>query len=481
MWKFSRTFLKSLLLGYIYVLSYYIWFKLSWDTIVYAFVHVSISSVLLALILIKMKKSTREQKFSMASITMWITSIYFQVSSIKYAGQFYIGLISNNNERLMGSMLIAASMFSALVVWSVINGRRKRDYYNTNFINVNKCVVWIFTFLWMYINIKQYLNDPVSIYFKKAENTSMSIFLDVIENVILAILILISLIKLEERNKAVVISISGHSIVSIKHRGYGPLLLLIGVFIFNAIVNGQRSAMFIPVFGTIIGFIVLRKISIDSIAKLTCYIPIIYLLFSLLAFSVSGRLVNTDNSATAETLAYRCDLSDFAYTIAKFTSGEDHSIESVREGILMAVPSFTGIQKSDIEFGGQYDKILNAANLTITDYSDTLFSMGASIGGYVGVFILYILFIIYLEFIDKWMSSCGFVGLCLKLAAFRYFVFIELSWVSFFSTTFHAIIGLIVAWIIVKVLLIMGIITVKPESNAYEMNMHKKSKYLQRI
>lgn len=181
----------------------------------------------------------------------------------------------------------------------------------------------------------------------------------------------------------------------------------------------------------------LRKVKdFIFLKRMVSILPLGVAVFSSIVFLASDRF-QTNDTLFMSNLVYRFDMTDFAITEAERTTFKDYSIDSILEPIQLAIPGrFSTRDKTAIQKDNQYKKVLAASGLYINaDYNDTVFSMGAEIGGYLGFFLLPIWLLIYYELLDRWITSKGEIGNICKLSIIPYFCGAENVWQKFILDT----------------------------------------------
>ena len=89
-------------------------------------------------------------------------------------------------------------------------------------------------------------------------------------------------------------------------------------------------------------------------------------------------------------------------------------------------------------------------NVVSSDYSDTVFSMGAQLLGFIGMFLIFLLFIYYFDWLSKKILKQKKIGITLFVAVMNYFIMIENSWNKFLSATRNMLMLLLVSYAIMR-------------------------------
>jgi len=404
-----------------YVILFYVFFKISMESILWSFMHATISSIILWNILYKSEKRFNKGKFSIASIFLIVFSVYFQISSVKYSQLYlYRSFISDNNVRFMGSLYVGIILYFSTELWYFLRFKKDDNINKINKLNkqfrINWSTIFFAELLMMTYFLYSYIKNPISPYLR-SYNISLSP-LDQLINILISIILALILCSIVFYFK--------------KKGGYILLFLFILVFFLKALTSGSRSAFIVPLLGILIGLLFLRKISFNLFKRAIIYGPLCIVLLSIVFFTISGRVAQGDYEKYAHQISYRFDLSDFPLTLLKENPKNPFSLKPIAEALQLSIPAFLNKNKMSIIENSSYKKLLYSENLTGVDYTDSIFTMGIEIAGWTGFMLLLPLFVIFFELYDVSISKMGNFGLIMKILTYYFYIRIEYIWPTLF-------------------------------------------------
>ena len=404
-----------------YVILFYVFLKISMDSILWSFMHATISSIILWNILYKSEKRFNKDKLSITSIFLIVFSIYFQLSSIKYSQLYlYRGFISDNNVRFIGSLYVGIILYFSTELWYFLRFKKGNNINKISELNKQFRINWLTIFfaelLMMTYFLYVYIKNPISPYLRSYNIllSPLDQFINILISIILA-LILCSIVFYFKRKG-----------------GYILIFLFILIFFLQALISGSRSAFVAPLLGILIGLLFLKKISFNLFKRAVVYGPLCIILLSIVFFTVSGRVAQGEYEIYAHQIAYRFDLSDFPLTLLKENPKNSFSLKPIAEALQLSIPAFLNKNKMSIIENSSYKKLLYSANLIGTDYTDSFFSMGVEIAGWTGFMLSLPLFVIFFELYDAGISKLGIFGLIMKILTYYFYTRIEYIWPTLF-------------------------------------------------
>lgn len=429
--------------GLIYVIIYFVLYKLDYSTFAYCIGQVILASILLSIFFARLDSNSEYSCFSIVDIMIWMVLIYYYVASIKYPTIFFYEYNSDPSFRFWACFIVfIACLIPLLLCHSAPIKLNKIGKYN-----VSPILIWGYiAFLAFYKII-----SPSAIYGTgKTIVTSEEILSMVVINSLNAIFLTAAVQQIKPRDIPRTYKL-GNLKLTIRYRNYLSVVCIIFIYLYGAILTGQRSSMFLPLFQIITLLLMSGIIKVKTIVTITAIVPIAYIVYSSIVFAVSGRLgVGANLQSVATTLGYRCDLADFPNQIAANAKlGSLGAWQTIKEGFLNAVPSFLGINKATFQRGGGggYDSLMQLVGLGTTDYGSSVFAMGASVGGYIGIIFSLFLLVIFEQFVERVIvRHSNDAVFYLSILAY-YFIQIEIYWTNIFSKVLWAFLSITLCWV----------------------------------
>ena len=452
-----KTFLEYFILGHVYIILYYISFRLPEKYFIYSSVHMIMASILLTVYSDSLRIQYLKKSYSIVTSMLWMIVIYFYVAAIKYPTCFFLVVNFNSNPifRLEGSCIIAASTLIAII----INKNGTIILGNDDIFQVKDYVLLIFICVMFYTNILHPQMIHSAGYFNED-----SVFMQIFKEGLNALFIIIAFYNTINANVKISIKLSGGKRLPVG-RKHIYLFIILFIYLVGAIITGRRTTLIMPV--ALVLSMMQREYIIKpkTIIHITALIPIIYILISVLSFHVSKRL-GEDASSYAAVLGYRLDLADFANEIASRTNihtrnAKEILFDGMKSFFPTAIANHIGIDKTAVQrgYGGAYDELMSIAGLTTVDYGSNAFVMGATVAGYIGmVFMLPIITVVYRMVEHLFNRYFRHKSVFIGILSF-YYLKIEMLWVSFFPRILWCVIICIFASIIMKIMYFAKAIT----------------------
>ena len=433
-----KVVLESLFWTYTYVIIIFFISDFSIERLIYSFLHATLAGLLLGSILSKMEKSSNDDKFSLASITLLITVFYFQLSSIKYVrdSAYLEFLIDSEPKRFIISIIGGLIIGISIEIWWRLN-RKRTVKIDAQRYKVNNLYFWIGLAIYIFSQNDIYSINYIPIYLRSEIllKSSMEQFFDVIITTMQYFLIFVSVINIQRG----------------KIRTYIPLVVLLGLFIINASITGHRSALAIPIIAIFYSLLLFKRIEFYWFRELILIAPIGTILVSLVVFIISGRYGDVAINTIVQDLSYRFDLSDYPLALIEQLNYFWIDLDIIFDGIVMIIPSLFYENKLDYFALSAKEVLLNGTNLQYVDFTDTFFSMGTEFFGIIGYFILYPLFIYFFEKADYLFSKNNELELCLKYGFCSVFIVIEIEWWMFIPAIRNAFLASVLFYFIFKI------------------------------
>jgi|GEM_PF-5009874 len=133
--------------------------------------------------------------------------------------------------------------------------------------------------------------------------------------------------------------------------------------------------------------------------------PFLAVLFSTQFLRVLGREESWSTSlGSIAEISYRVNLTDFAMGLLSETNGWPSAPGVLSDALINALPRVILSRKDDLMLDSYYEQFRNIGWPAGFDYPDTLFSSGVMLGGWVGFFLLPLLFVVVLRKLSDWLT-----------------------------------------------------------------------------
>lgn len=403
------------IINYLFVVFFYSIFDINKDTFMYSIYHSIMSSILITQLSRNIKK---KEKLSLGYLLLYVIVMYFQFSTIKYSrvDTFY-GFTRDNEIRIKGTWIVFLILFGINLVIALKKKTLRKNVICSNLkVPVSQLtnqiyISYIISFgLFMYyFFVRNYSNSIYTSLSYKTENIYMTILLNIISCLGIYFATLVWNIK----NLFTVM----------------PLMIDFICFAYGSMKSGSRATFFSYSLLILFMLVEVKAIKIKYFAIAQIIAPWFMVVFTYLSFRISGRYTNDMLKVVAKNLAYRFDLSDLAINLMNNTSWLRYGFEEIIAGFQNCIPSIITTQYKG--FGAYKNMLATAKLIPEVDYSDTFFSMGASVGGIIGMLLIVpVLYFIY-EKIDYYLDSKGKIGIFIKMLSILCLVRIETEWITF--------------------------------------------------
>lgn len=387
--------------------------------------------------------------FNGASFLLLSAAFYNQNSIFKFSvDTLFAGFIDNPYTRLLGSIYVDL----ILIVTTVLVIKTKNKYSNKTFIldslYIPQAVVLILAILYLMLNLVMYVKTGETF------ATAVSRFMQTIDNLfksILYVLLGVSLSKTEGKRS--------------KYLGtYLSAIIVIFTALILSALSGKKSALILPIYSIMFILVYFGKLKKKHIFILAIFLPAVFQLLTYFTLAISGRAAIMHYSLLFQLQynGFRFDLSDFAITVASRFSQYKHPIRILIEALEISVPKV--FLPNKIEEVMYYNDQLNAMNIAeayTQDFNDTLLSMGAQVGGFIGMALVVFLIAVTFKYFSYKLKSINYIGELLFLLSIQYYSTVESDWAMFIWNTRDILISIFLGAIIFRIIV------------RYKKNKHK--------
>ena len=417
------------------ILLYYHFFKIENGTLFFAIIATAVRSLITVYTMNNIENTCKDNYYSGGAFLLYTTVLYNQVASIKYSvDYFYPGAINTLYTRALGSLYIDFVIMVANIFFKYYH---KKKYENIekkdSIIGIDFLyITLLFLFIYVYLNFSSvFKTGQLLIY--SVSRTSRT-FVNSLTYITYALTIMN--IRLDSNKRVVVKSTI-------------PCILLTVVNLLLTMITGKKNIIIVYMVVTICGLLMTRKIKF-SIAKISAYIsPLILQIIQI----ISERTSERDWFNTTYLLryhAFRFDISDFAITIANRFSSITKPFNVIIEALEYSIPKVFNVNKISelIEYKTQIESVGLTRDF---DFNDTFFSMGAQVGGYIGIMIVFIAILIFFEYFSYKIYKIKIIGGCINIVLISYFASCESDWSMFIFQTRDVFIYIILSYILFRV------------------------------
>lgn len=413
------------------------YYKIDRNVYPISFLSVMIRSSVLLFVLGTIEKTCQKDYYSGGAFLLFCTALYNQVSIIKYTvPYFYTGSIENIYIRAFGSMYIDIIIILSSIVFKKVHSLFNRHTEKTickieeqKFFKVPASIVYLFVIIFVTVQLGSVLGTGTSI------TSSVSRTMLTVINVLIYITYAMATIYVKRKNNKIV------------YTSCIPILVVLIVNIVVSLITGRKN--FIVLFCVVVlcGLLLQNKINFKYAKYAAAISPLAMQLLIIVSEAISKREGFFTELFRLQYHAFRFDLSDFAITISTRFSKIIHPFKVVSEAINYAVPSF--INDNKIQTLSEYRQSIMAIGLNGEfDFNDTFFSMGAQVAGFVGIAIVFILIMVFYEWLSSRIIRIRYIGGGILLVLVTYFSSCEADWSMFIYTTRDTLVYLLIAYII---------------------------------
>ena len=221
---------------------------------------------------------------------------------------------------------------------------------------------------------------------------------------------------------------------------YTPLLIVTSLQFVASVKSGRKAEIIVFMFIIMMELVYLGCIKIEVLKMAFCISPAILQIITVLTEAISGRMRFFSKGFVMEYHAFRYDLSDFAISIAMNYKPSKLVIQLISESFIYAIPGFSIDVKKNILENGAYRMLLENMGFprydiygSMSDFNDTFFSVGAQIGGFIGIPLFFIIIVAFFDWLSRVLcrnrygkvlvmiliGPCALVECDLKMLIFR--------------------------------------------------------------
>ena len=402
------------------ILIYYSHYGIDSEKYMYAIVYSFFSSITMIYVFSCISFHFENKTISLGAILLLLIVLYNQNALTKFiVDRLFYGYISNDFQRILGSVFI-----DILIV--ICASRYKRNMKNEDysvgfddlFVRKKPNTFIIYCMILAYILIKIY-ELQYGIRYNRTQYT-------LINSIMYTVYFLISLNIYLQKNNPII--------------AYLPLIIVSIIQMITSIHTGGKSPLVIFVLIVTLELLILDRVKLNTLKIAFCLSPVLLQTVTILTESTSGRMRLFSKEFIMEYHAFRYDLSDFAISIALKYHPSDYIPQMIKESFIFSIPGYSIDVKNYISRYGAYVQQLESMGFprydyygSLSDFNDTIFSIGAQIGGFIGIPLMFIGLIVFLDWISRilcknrfgkilimiMIGPCALVECDLKMLIFR--------------------------------------------------------------
>jgi len=436
--KDAREFIIAFTFACLSVVIYYFSNNINNGTLYFAVLGCLIRSLTMVITLKLIEVSCINNIYSGAAFLLYSTVIYNSISCIKYSVlTFYSGALNTLLSRGLGSVFIDIVIILSSIVFARYHRtivRRLENQIDRIELNVPIWITIILVVAFSYVNIVNVRltgNTLVS-----NVSRTMRTFVNLFTYITYAATILS--VRRTKKGKLNLLSLT-------------PIALVGVVNLLMTMISGKKNLIVVFGITVVCGLLYTKKISF-KFAKYVAYSsPLLLQIVQTFSEVISGRtFFNTLYKLMYH--AFRFDLSDLAVTIAANFSKISKPWEVIVEAIEYSIPSIFNTNKAS-ELVAYKDQMAAVGLIRDYDFNDTFFSMGAQIAGFVGIIAVFLLIVLFFEWISAKIVRIRIIGPGIMLVLISYFASCESDWSMFFFQTRDMFIYIICSYFVLRIIL----------------------------
>lgn len=406
-----KDFILAYLCAFFTIIIFYNINGVSNGTYIISFIDALLKTLTMIIVIEITGDTLKKQCLTGAAVFLIVTVLYNQNSICKYAvDSLYDGSISDNVLRFFGSCYINIIIIVGALLWNEYHRKNKEFNYDSGNkfvrqLKINKLLLWMIVIVYFLIETFIIISSTSSRGISRFMSTVLSAFEYITYTVIT--------INVVKRNGKYVLS----SLLPV---------CFVGVFLFFVTMfTGSKQAFIRSGIVIVLSLVFQRKLSF-RLTKFFLYVsPFLLQGITSLSEMVSGRFLEYLDYWTLRYHVFRYDLSDLAITFANNSNRIQYQLGVVKEAFLYSLPKF--IYGNKMEVLPVYNASVKSVGLEgyPMDYNDTIFSIGGQIGGYIGIFLAFIVFLLFCEWLSKRLISIRAVGPAILMSFFGYFSYVE--------------------------------------------------------
>ena len=408
--------------NYMYILFFQVFLSHDLSVLLYMLMQGAMSTHLLYKICYLIFQFEDTGRIPMVLISLLVTSLYFFMGSVKYAIPYiHREFISDNNLRLIGSFIVFISMEIAVLIVDNIYKKKSCMVWKIRSMRFSFGILFTSSIVYFaYVVIEHILHPQITYAGYKAEYKSTAGTIQFLIDVLVYFLIFATCYFFEVEKK----------------KTWIPSIIVILAMGYDAVMSGSRSKLLFKGVLFLYLFLYLGKIKVRTVYRLILIIPLLFIIFTVLVFNISGRMELGDYQDTNDMLirqiCRRFDYSDLPMSIMRNTSYFSIELGTVIDGIKNTIPNYFMNEQKVVDESGYYELLKRAKMRPGVDYGESLFSMGQNIGGIFGMLLFYPVVIWIYDLVDRRLTRKGDKGLIIKVMIGGIFVFAgETGWIGY--------------------------------------------------
>ena len=167
-YKRTGVFIRLVIINCLWLFLFYKFFNIDFSTWRFSFVQIIMASILGAQLWGEYKG---DEQPTIDFIVIYVTNIYFTFSSVKYVIPYnFIGFITDNNLRMLGSVCIFVSILIAIKT-SRLGCTVDKSFYS-NYSLLTYLLAWIISLGLLVYSISEYIMNPLNVYVTQVRDVS---------------------------------------------------------------------------------------------------------------------------------------------------------------------------------------------------------------------------------------------------------------------------------------------------------------------
>lgn len=393
---------------------------------------------IMVFVLERIKKSCNGNSYTGATFLLYSTVIYNSISAIKYSvTSFYPGAIDNTLIRIIGSFYVDLIIIFGVLTFEKFHNTyiNKLSLQDTNIkLHVPVYTSFLLVVLYSCVNIYSVI-------------TKGNVLVEEVSRTLATFVNLLTYLTYA----SAILSIKKTSTGKINYLSALPIIALIVVNLYFTMATGKKNLIMVVGLVIALGTLLNGLITFKSLKYIAYCSPFFFQILQAVSELTSKRdFFDTQYKLIYH--AFRFDLSDLAVTISLNYSKLSGTFDVFVEALNIIIPSILYPDKNTelIAYMNQMEEI---GMIRDFDYNDTFFSMGAQIGGFVGMAVVFMAIIIFFEWISIKILNIKKIGLSIMIVLVSYFATCESDWSMFLSQTRDMILITFFAYWIFKVII----------------------------
>ena len=385
-------FCFSWIVAILTIIIYYSHYNIKPSRGILAVIYSFFSSYTMIYTLAHVERQIKNNKISLVSIFLLITVLYNQNALTKFCVEkLFDGYID------IGSLRIAGSIFVDVII--IIAASKYRNFgedvtYTASFEELFKykktATLFIYCMIIIYMILKiQQLH--VGLNYSRLQSTIVNVIAYVVY-------FLVALNIYLYKNTRII--------------AYFPFFIVTVLQTVTAVKTGGKAIIIVFFLVVAIELVYLGCIHFEILELGFCISPIVLQIVTVITESISGRMRFFSDEYVLQYHAFRYDLSDFALSIALKHQMSPYVIKVIKESVVYAIPGYSIDIKREILSNGAYIQQLESMGFpkydiygTLSDFNDSIFSIGAQIGGIIGIPFMYFALVFFWDWLSKMLCK----------------------------------------------------------------------------